>query len=54
MKQSHLKTPRTTEECEFHSWGDPIHHEPIPSVAGWDALGFIVAALIFAGMIWVF
>jgi len=24
MKQSYFQTPRTTEECTFHSWADPI------------------------------
>lgn len=24
MKASHFRTPRTMEDCEFHSWGQAV------------------------------
>ena len=28
MKASHFRTPRTMEDCEFHSWGQTIFGNP--------------------------
>ena len=30
MKNSYFQTPRRSEDCTFHSWGDPIHYDDKP------------------------
>ena len=52
MKQSYFQTPRTTEECTFHSWADPIQVGQPNQNTGIDpdllVTGISIACVIFA------
>jgi hypothetical protein len=51
MKQSYFRTPRTSEECTYHSWANPIHTQQGNESSGLDpdsmVTGFCIAGFIF-------
>ena len=56
MKQSYFQTPRTLDQCTFHSWADPIHNMEEQSKIGLDidsliTGGVLATILCFAGYI---
>lgn len=51
MKQSYYQTPRTTKECTYHDWADPIEVTQANQGTGIDpdsvVVGFCIAGFIF-------
>lgn len=46
MKQSYFNTPRTMDECTFHSWADPIHIEDQQHKMGLDTDSMITGGVV--------
>jgi hypothetical protein len=47
MKQSYFRTPRTSEECTYHSWANAVHTESDKLDPDSVVTGFCIAGFIF-------
>lgn len=50
MKNTHLKTPRSMDECEFQAWGDPFEFDQEPRASKSETIGIVIAIVALAAL----
>lgn len=51
MKNTHIKTPRSMDECEFQSWADPFDVDQGPRGQNGETIGIVIAIVALAALV---